>query len=55
MGSFFISYDPRGFPNPKITLVFTLHFPGKDPKIEPKVRYYQPPVRTVEKVNFIQI
>ena len=43
MGSFSISFAPRGLSNPKVTLVL----PGKDPKIEPKVRYYQPPVRTV--------
>ena len=44
MCSFSISFAPRGLSNPKVTLVL----PGKDPKIEPKVRYYQPPVRTVK-------
>ncbi len=43
MGSFSVSFDPRGFPNPKIALAF----PGRDPKTEPKVRYCQPPVNTV--------
>ena len=41
MGSFSISFDTRGFPNPKITLNFTIHFPVKDPKVEPKVRFYK--------------
>ena len=55
IGSFSISFDLRGFPNPRNYPSFTLYFLGKDPKTEPKVRYYHQLLRTKVNVNFTKI
>ena len=47
MGSCSNSFDPGGFPNPKITLAF----PNLVQEKTLKFRFYQPSIRTENKVK----